>query len=121
MNKELDGAINADYAEVEKRATFMMGLSDIRSDLLDFHKITAALVFGVKYGEVTKDQRSSAKELNFRLVYSPGYIWQGPDEWVFRGIYTDDEWQQLHVDTRVSRPHQIYEAIKAHFNAGRSR
>ena len=114
MNKELD------FSALEKRVmSHMEGMSKISSALLDFHKITAALLNGVKYSEVTDKQRRAAKSLNFRLMYSPGTIWQGPDEDAFRTLYTEEEWQQLHVDTRVSRPHQIYEAIKAHFNAGR--
>lgn len=121
MNKELDGAItiSVDFSAIEKRIADMMGRSEISSTPLDFHKITAALLNGVKYSEVTKEQRRAAKSLNFRLMYSPGTIWQGPDEDAFRTLYTEEEWQQLHVDTRVSRPNQIYEAIKAHFNAGR--
>lgn len=126
MNKELDGAItiNVDFSAIEKRVADMMGrgeirMSEISSDLLDFHKITAALLNGVKYSEVTKEQRRAAKSLNFRLMYSPGYIWQGPDEDAFRTLYSDEEWYQLFIDTRVARPQKIYEAIKMHFNAGR--
>jgi DNA polymerase I-like protein with 3'-5' exonuclease and polymerase domains len=68
--------IVADYSQVELRI-----LADISKDENfikafisgeDFHKTTAAQVFNVKPEEVTSDQRSFAKRLNFGVVYGIG-------------------------------------------------
>jgi DNA polymerase-1 len=63
----------ADYSQVELR--IMAHLSDDKSLLrafsegADIHSATAAEVFGVSLEEVTKDQRRSAKAINFGLIY----------------------------------------------------
>jgi DNA polymerase-1 len=38
----------------------------------DFHKATAAKVYGVPYDEVTSDQRRNAKTVNFSITYGAG-------------------------------------------------
>lgn len=66
----------ADYSQIELRI-----LADISGDKnfieafaagADFHSATAAQVFGVSPEEVTPDQRSFAKRLNFGVVYGIG-------------------------------------------------
>ncbi|MCD9185890.1 MAG: DNA polymerase [Pyrinomonadaceae bacterium] len=66
----------ADYSQIELRI-----LADFSGDEnfinafksgADFHTITAAQVFNVKPEEVTGDQRSFAKRLNFGVVYGIG-------------------------------------------------
>lgn len=63
----------ADYSQVELR--IMAHLSGDESLLrafsegADIHSATAAEVFGVGLDEVTKDQRRSAKAINFGLIY----------------------------------------------------
>jgi DNA polymerase I len=66
----------ADYSQVELRI-----LADFSNDEnfikafqtgADFHTTTAAQVFNVKPEEVTPDQRSFAKRLNFGVVYGIG-------------------------------------------------
>ncbi len=66
----------ADYSQIELRI-----LADISQDEnfisafesgRDFHSATAAQVFGVKEEDVTADQRSFAKRLNFGVVYGLG-------------------------------------------------
>lgn len=66
----------ADYSQIELRI-----LADISEDKnfteafasgQDFHSMTAAQVFGIKTEEVTADQRSFAKRLNFGVVYGLG-------------------------------------------------
>lgn len=68
--------IIADYSQIELRI-----LADISGDEnfissfesgLDFHAATAAQVFGVNSSDVTPDQRSFAKRLNFGVVYGLG-------------------------------------------------
>lgn len=66
----------ADYSQIELRI-----LADFSNDEnfikafqsgADFHTITAAQVFNVKPEEVTSEQRSFAKRLNFGVVYGIG-------------------------------------------------
>ena len=66
----------ADYSQIELR--ILADFSDDRKFIdafvsgADFHAATAALVFGCKPAEVTEDQRSFAKRLNFGMVYGVG-------------------------------------------------
>lgn len=89
------------------------------SELLDLHKITAALMFGVMFSEVTADQRKAAKEVNFRLMYEPEAKWAMPPEKELLRIYTDLELNQLCMDMSLARPSRLYETLTAHFNTGK--
>lgn len=66
----------ADYSQIELRilADFSGDENFIQAFVsgADFHSITAAQVFGVLPEEVTADQRSFAKRLNFGVVYGIG-------------------------------------------------
>ncbi len=68
--------IIADYSQVELRilAEFSKDQNFIKAFVSgeDFHTTTAAQVFNVKPEEVTSDQRSFAKRLNFGVVYGIG-------------------------------------------------
>ncbi|MEQ9545806.1 MAG: DNA polymerase I [Marinobacter sp.] len=65
--------VAADYSQIELR--IMAHLSGDKGLLAafehgeDIHKATAAEVFGVSLGDVTGDQRRSAKAINFGLIY----------------------------------------------------
>jgi DNA polymerase-1 len=65
--------VAADYSQIELR--IMAHLSEDPSLLAafsagqDIHRATAAEVFGVDAGDVTTDQRRSAKAINFGLIY----------------------------------------------------
>jgi DNA polymerase-1 len=65
--------VAADYSQIELR--IMAHLSGDRGLLTafekgeDIHKATAAEVFGVSLGDVSADQRRSAKAINFGLIY----------------------------------------------------
>ena len=65
--------VAADYSQIELRIMAHLsndkGLLDAFSKGLDVHSATAAEVFGVSADEVTKDQRRSAKAINFGLIY----------------------------------------------------
>jgi len=66
----------ADYSQIELRilAEFSGDEKFIEAFIsgADFHKITAAQVFSVKPDDVTDEQRSFAKRLNFGIVYGVG-------------------------------------------------
>ncbi len=68
--------IIADYSQVELRilAEFSRDENFIKAfhSGADFHTITAAQVFNAKPEDVTSDQRSFAKRLNFGVVYGIG-------------------------------------------------
>jgi len=65
--------IAADYSQIELRIMAHLsndkGLLKAFSQGLDVHSATAAEVFGVDVDDVTKDQRRSAKAINFGLIY----------------------------------------------------
>ena len=63
----------ADYSQIELRIIAALSEDDnmieaFRSGV-DIHKSTAAKVFNVPLEEVTRDQRSSAKAVNFGIIY----------------------------------------------------
>ncbi len=66
----------ADYSQIELRilAEFSNDQNFIEAFIsgADFHTITAAQTFNIKPEEVTSDQRSFAKRLNFGVVYGIG-------------------------------------------------
>src|SRR5919202_3510978 len=66
----------ADYSQIELRIladfTDDKGFIDAFNSGADLHRVTAAQVFGVPLEEVTADQRSFAKRLNFGVVYGIG-------------------------------------------------
>ena len=66
----------ADYSQIELRI-----LTEVSGDPEfvrafqqgeDLHRMTAATMFGIEKDEVTKDQRSDAKRINFGLMYGRG-------------------------------------------------
>jgi DNA polymerase I-like protein with 3'-5' exonuclease and polymerase domains len=66
----------ADYSQIELRI-----LAEVSEDPEfvrafregdDLHRVTAATMFGVKKDEVTREQRSAAKRINFGLMYGRG-------------------------------------------------
>lgn len=65
--------MSADYSQIELRiiAALANDANMIRAfkDKVDIHRATAAKVFHVELDEVTKDQRSAAKAVNFGIIY----------------------------------------------------
>ena len=65
--------VAADYSQIELRIMAHLsdddGLKAAFADDLDVHRATAAEVFEVDLGDVTADQRRSAKAINFGLMY----------------------------------------------------
>ncbi len=66
----------ADYSQIELRimAEYSQepALLDAFNNGIDIHTRTAALVFGVDEGDVTSDQRRTAKVVNFGIMYGAG-------------------------------------------------
>ena len=63
----------ADYSQIELRIIAALSkdanMIDAFSSGQDIHKATAAKVFNVSLEEVTRDQRSAAKAVNFGIIY----------------------------------------------------
>ena len=65
--------VAADYSQIELRLIAeMSGEENMKQSFLngeDIHKATAAKVFGIPLEEVTREQRSQAKTVNFGIIY----------------------------------------------------
>jgi DNA polymerase-1 len=68
--------LSADYSQIELRVMAHVsgdpGLSEAFRAGEDIHASTAAKVFGVPIGKVTKEMRRKAKEVNFGIMYGIG-------------------------------------------------
>ncbi|MEZ4738358.1 MAG: DNA polymerase I [Flavobacteriales bacterium] len=68
--------LSADYSQIELRIiAHMSGDANMQEAFrngLDIHAATAAKVFGVEITEVSRDQRSKAKAVNFGIAYGQG-------------------------------------------------
>jgi DNA polymerase I-like protein with 3'-5' exonuclease and polymerase domains len=66
----------ADYSQIELRILAEVsedpGFVSAFQSGDDLHSVTAATMFGVEKDEVTKDQRTAAKRINFGLAYGRG-------------------------------------------------
>lgn len=65
--------LSADYSQIELRIIAELSgdneMLNAFSQGLDIHTATAAKVYGVKLSDVTKQQRNSAKMVNFGIIY----------------------------------------------------
>jgi DNA polymerase-1 len=68
--------LSADYSQIELRLVAEMsgdkGMTEAFQNKLDIHTATAAKVYNVPYGEVTKEMRYKAKSVNFGIIYGQG-------------------------------------------------
>lgn len=73
VSKEKYLLVDADYSQIELRVLAHMANEEnlIRAfaQEADIHTLTASEVFGVDFDEVTREQRSAAKAVNFGIVY----------------------------------------------------
>lgn len=74
---EGEAIICADYGQIELRVAAILSGDPVMIDAYntgkDIHRLTAAGTAGVAYEEVTKEQRTAAKALNFGLIYGMGW------------------------------------------------
>ena len=68
--------LDADYSQIELRVLAHIAEDEIMINAFkngeDIHAMTASQVLGIPMAEVTKEQRSSAKAVNFGIVYGIG-------------------------------------------------
>jgi DNA polymerase-1 len=91
----------ADYSQIELRIMAHLskdeGLLNAFRHNLDVHTATAAEVFKVELGEVTSNQRRSAKAINFGLIYGMGAQKLGKD------IGVDTKTAKAYIDVYFAR------------------
>jgi len=117
--------IGADYSQMELRAAAEvsgdMALRKIYEDGQDLHKLTAAAVAGIDPFDVTEEQRSRAKPVNFGSIYGMGPKGLAAAAWngyrvemtmkdaknalrvFFRNFPTLERWMRQHADQCLSR------------------
>jgi len=65
--------ISADYSQIELRVAAALskdqGMIETFKQGIDLHQQTAAEMYGIPLGQVTKEQRDSAKTINFGVMY----------------------------------------------------
>ena len=68
--------VDADYSQIELRVLAHISQDKTMTEAFknneDIHAVTASQVLGIPVSEVTKEQRSSAKAVNFGIVYGIG-------------------------------------------------
>jgi len=68
--------VDADYSQIELRVLAHLANDEVMINAFkngeDIHAVTASQVLGIPVNEVTKEQRSSAKAVNFGIVYGIG-------------------------------------------------
>jgi hypothetical protein len=107
-----------DYTALEKQMIDRLAAGGIQptSALLDIHTITTAIVLGIKYAAVTRPQRNNVgKSLNFAMLYTPGAMWEVPQESALMAIWTDEEKAQLCHKLGVTEPENLYKVLTHHF------
>jgi DNA polymerase-1 len=70
--------VSLDYSQIELRILAHVSRDPVLIDTFmkgeDVHRRTASEIFGVPQDDVTKDQRTAAKSINFGLLYGMGVV-----------------------------------------------
>lgn len=108
-----------DQIATEQRDAESLGYPIAASELLDLHKMKAAVIFGCLYDEVTKEQRAEGKSRNFWNLYSTE---PQPciSEVQFKRIYTASQLKQLAIDLGwcASSGVSLYDTLNNRFRIG---
>ena len=109
--------VDADYSQIELRLlAHISGDETMINAFLsgeDIHAVTASQVFGVPLGEVTHAQRSSAKAVNFGIVYGISAFSLAQD------IGVSQKEAQAYIDTYLARYHGVREYMAAAIARGK--
>ena len=75
---EGNSIVSLDYSQIELRILAHVSKDPVLTDTFhkgdDVHRRTAAEIFGIAQDDVTKDQRTAAKSINFGLLYGMGVV-----------------------------------------------
>lgn len=102
--------VDADYSQIELRVLSHISKDQVMQSAfnqgIDVHKVTASQVFGVPLEEVTKQMRSSAKAVNFGIVY-------GISEFgLAKNIGTSWREAKDYINTYLEKYHGIHEFME---------
>ena len=102
--------LSCDYSQIELRLLAHLsedpGLVEAFTEGEDFHASTAARVFGVPRGEVTPEQRSRAKAVNFGIVY-------GQTAW---GLSQSLKISAAEAQEMIDRYYRTYPGVRAYLD-----
>jgi DNA polymerase-1 len=105
-----DVILSADYSQIELRVmAHISGDEGLREAFLnkeDVHTSTASKVFGIGPGEVTRDMRRKAKEVNFGIMYGIGPF----------GLANRLEISQLEAREIISKYFERFPKVKQYIN-----
>lgn len=110
--------IDVDFSAMEKRIADHMEQRMASSIPVDLHILTAALMFGVMYSNVTRDQRAAAKRRNFAEIYNSeaevGRLI--PDGEKLARVFTQDELAEHYKGCGVSTPDDLSVALRSMYD-----
>lgn len=109
--------VDADYSQIELRLlAHISGDETMRGAFVsgeDIHAVTAGQVFGVPLEEVTHAQRSSAKTVNFGIIYGQsGFS-------LARELNVSVKEAQTYIDTYMEKYHGVREYMSRAIEQGR--
>lgn len=102
--------VDADYSQIELRVLAHIAKDETMINAFknneDIHAVTASQVLGIPVSEITKEQRSSAKAVNFGIVYGIGEFSLSQD----LGISVREAKQ--YIDSYLSKYHGVREYME---------
>lgn len=97
--------IDADYSQIELRVLAHIADDETMINAFknneDIHAVTASQVLGIPLDEVTKEQRSSAKAVNFGIVYGIGEFSLSQD------IHVSVKEAKAYIDSYLEKYHGV--------------
>lgn len=97
--------VDADYSQIELRVLAHIANDETMINAFknneDIHAVTASQVLGIPLDEVTKEQRSSAKAVNFGIVYGIGEFSLSQD------IHVSVKEAKAYIDSYLEKYHGV--------------
>ncbi len=102
--------VDADYSQIELRVLAHIANDETMINAFkngeDIHAVTASQVLGIPLDEVTKEQRSSAKAVNFGIVYGIGEFSLSQD------IHVSVREAKAYIDAYLEKYHGVREYME---------
>ena len=110
--------VGGDYSQMELRAAAIMSGDERMLQAFetgeDLHEITAAAIAGVDLQDVTPEQRSAAKAVNFGALYGSGPLGIVNTAWKNYGIEMTEEGARGALDAIASRYPGLHRHLRDH-------